>query len=141
MDERMRKMKMAQGAQWMKDQAASGLSKQAWCRENGVPRASFFYYQRILRTKALDDHPIVEKMADNAIAGAVTSPALVEIPVCTVPAGSTAVPVSAPEHHRPAAQAREDRVEISCGAFSVRIPENISENSLTRILKAVKNAD
>lgn len=142
MDERMRKMKMAQGAQWMKDQAASGMSKQAWCKEHDIPRGTFFYYQRVLWKKLLDEHPVIEEKADDAIAGAMMPPALVEIPVCPSSEEAPAGPVPTLKAPGPAAPvAVEGRVEISCGAFSVNIPEGISEKALTRILKAVKNAD
>lgn len=142
MDERMRKMKMAQGAQWMKDQAASGMSKQAWCKEHDIPRGTFFYYQRVLRKKLLDEHPVIEEKADDAIAGAMMPPALVEIPVCPSSEEAPAGPVPTLKAPDPAAPvAVEERVEISCGAFSVNISEGISEKALTRILKAVKNAD
>ena len=77
----------------MKDQAASGMSKQAWCKEHDIPRGTFFYYQRVLRKKLLDEHPVIEEKADDAIAGAMMPPALVEIPVCPSSEEAPAGPV------------------------------------------------
>ena len=44
----------------IKDQAASGVGKSAWCRDNGVNPRAFFYWQRKLRNMALEELNVSE---------------------------------------------------------------------------------
>lgn len=52
--EKIDELKMQQAALWIKAQAESGLSKEAWCDQNGIKRWMFYKYQRKLRSRMLD---------------------------------------------------------------------------------------
>lgn len=132
MDQRVMDLKMAQAAQWIKDQSASGLSKSKWCEENGINRVTFFRYQRRLREIALDSNPQVEQRAMEAVSG----PVFVELPMQP----SADSPKNDLSENDNATRTAGPLVTFRCGPFSAEVPGDLNEQTMSCILQAMKNA-
>lgn len=132
MDQRVTDLKMAQAAQWIKEQSASGLSKSKWCEVNGINRITFFRYQRKFREMALDNNPQVEQAAREIV----SSPVFVELPIQSMTDNTED---NSPKENA-AAHATRTIVTFRCGPFSAEVPDDLSEHAMNRILQAMKNA-
>lgn len=132
MDSRIMDVRLATAAQWFRDQAASGLSKREWCKQNGISRNRFFYFQRQLQEKALGQNPGIEQAAANALA-----PAFVEVPTPACMTGTSELQQKCHPDHTSA----DEKIQISYGDFHICISDEVSEQALTKVLRAVKHAD
>ena len=54
MDKRAYQIRVDQWTSIVQNQAASNLSKSAWCKENGINVRQFYYWQKKLRDTLLD---------------------------------------------------------------------------------------
>lgn len=132
MNPRVRDVRFAIAAQWLRDQAASGLSKKEWCNQNGISRGRFFYYQRRLQNKVLDKNPEIEQAAANAL-----TPTFVEVstPACINSS-------LGPQHERcPEHPSAGGEIQITYGGFRICTSGEVAEQELTMVLRAVKHAD
>jgi len=113
---------------WMQDQATSGLTKEEWCKRNGIQSSRFFKWQKTIRETAMirntDESADVSNMTEQA-------PVFVEIPV----AKSTSPTVLSSSHMTDTA------VIISCGDFSIEVRNGVDETLLYTVLRAVKNVN
>ena len=132
MDSRIMSMRLAVAAGWFKDQAASGLSKKDWCEQNGVCRSKFYYYQHLFQKTVLEQNAEIVQAADNTLA-----PTVVEVTVPTCVSDQAAPQPECP----PSALSGCEEIRITYGSFEIHIPGSVSEQALTRALRAVKHAD
>ena len=110
MDQLTREVRYSKWAEIIMAANNSGLSKAEYCRQNGIDNKSFFYYQRRIRQGLYD------------IAQAERSK-LVELPISErqkTPSGVVAV--------------------IHAGNISIEIADGISESTLMRIGRMIRNA-
>lgn len=135
MNSRVMTLKMAQATQWMKDQAASGLNKKEWCRRNGINPGIFFYYQHELRERVLDDNPALEAQAREILADPQAS--FVELPM---PTTNNAAVQEQTATVAPSLPDSNSSIQISHGEFCIAISGDVSEQTLTKVLRAVKHA-
>jgi len=108
MDQLTTNVRSQQWLQMIRDQKESGLSIQAWCRENNISENCFYYRQRCLR-----------RCAGQALAGQ-----FVEIQQ----------PAAAPNHdnfiHNSAAR-------ITDGKLAVELSNQASQELISRIVRAL----
>ena len=112
----------------------SPLSKSEWCRQNGITKRTFYYWQR-----KVQDHLIETGMI----------PQSTEVQISTQPVVAKNQPVfceisdltseTAPDAPMSVeADFRADAV-IRCGSISVLINENTSSRTLSCLLSALRN--
>lgn len=138
MDQRIMQMRANQWREMLEAQAKSGMTKKDWCKANGISRAKFFRWQRNLRNAVLE----------KTFAGPKDD---------TLPSsGQGFAELSLAQVARPANNTRTSRntgasqevyytetlcLHVSCGKFTVQIPEGVSDQLLLSVLKAVSHAD
>ena len=72
----------------------SGMSKTAWCRENGISEKQFFYWQRILRREAYgaSQNPSLPAVTEAGQLSAIQPPvSFAEIKLPAVPSDASSV--------------------------------------------------
>lgn len=131
MDEGTKKMRLNLVAQWIKAQAESGLTKEQWMKENHISRWTFYQYQRELRKLALDSTELQPLQEENKL----EEPAFVEITN-----QKQELSVVKPES-KEMVSSHVDDLRISCGDFTLTLPETIKEGTLVKVLRAMKHAD
>ena len=131
MDEGTKKMRLNLVAQWIKAQAESGLTKEQWMKENHISRWKIYQYQRELRRLAVDSaelQPLQEEPKPE-------EPAFVEITN-----QKQELSVVKPRNEETVSNHTDD-LRISCGDFTLTLPETIKEGTLVKVLRAMKHAD
>lgn len=150
-----------QGKEWMKAQAESGLNKETWCKENGIPRWKFFRLQRILRKQMLDQMKLNECSSVQEML--MEDPVFVELPVTSVTPHATSVTTATKSEldaatiatsvtkadnftdlrtaalGYPASCHDKDTIRVSYGGFDVSVSNNADMMMLTSVLRAVAN--
>ena len=137
MDKGVREIRLQQWITIIKACNDSGLTKTKWCRDNGVNRRQFNYWQRKIRTMVLDS----EKQASSA--GTTELSEFCEI----VPTTNSLVPKSIQQDiHKQAGISDSDYHErnagitVECGGCRILVNEGFSEKSLSSVLKVIRNA-
>ena len=98
--------------QTLQQAAASGLSNQEWCEQNGVALSTFYKWKRTLRDQLLAQ---LESTSDSNMCFA------------KVPLSRAEEPVAEP-------------LSVCCNGLTLHISPDLSEEKLVRILRAVRNA-
>lgn len=130
MDASVMDLRLEQWKPIFEAQAKSGLNKQEWCKQNGIPRWEFFRRQKELRQLLLkqpsEDPTLVTKNTDLIPSTA----AFVELPM---ESGETAKKVNA---RVPA----DGSIEISYGKFRIKLKGEVDGAMLDTVIKAVAHA-
>lgn len=112
----------------------SELSKTEWCRQNGITKRVFYYWQRKVQDYLLETGMVLQS---------ITAPvptevsALPEQPVfCEI-----SEPATDPARYPSDQTVTEFRADalISCGAISILINEDTSERTLSKLITALRN--
>ena len=107
------------------------MTKSEWCRQNGITKRRFYYWQRKVQEYLLETGMFPQNAASPIPAG---SSALIEPPVfCEI---SEPVAVSPAEYA--ASEFRADAV-IRFGTLSVLINEDTSERTLARLVSVFRS--
>lgn len=108
---------------------ASGMGAEAWCREHGVSRSTFYRWKKRLRENALQETGAARDETKRDIQKA--NFAEVVIP------RNTAEGIARGISER---QQEESRIfRIQSGGMVIEIPVTIEEAEITKILQAVRN--
>ena len=86
-----RSLRIAEWEKLLEERVRSGKTINAWCKEQGIPRSMYFYWQRRVRESAVKNATIIdseiivpiaktETMAVTGVAFSDTSKAFVKIP-------------------------------------------------------------
>ena len=139
MDNAVMSIRMKNWSAVMKAQAASGMSKTGFCRDNSISESSFFRWQRKIRQRLLEEQGLKRQsepidtptykedgsffeLAATSSSSMTTSPDIDQLELCSPPEPTIPSPLT-----------------ITYKGFSVNISEPISSDALTTVLKAVKN--
>ena len=107
-------------------QAKSGLSKNEWCRRNGIRQWEFYERQRDCRTFLLEKADKSEEIT--TLPGDSTS--FVEIPLEPYRGADTA---SMP------GQKKDNHIGITCGRFTITLEGEIDKEALSVLIREVAN--
>lgn len=127
MDSNVMELRLKQWMPIFEEQAKSGLNKRDWCEQNGIKRAAFFKWQRECRAYLL---------TKNASVPAAAEPAFVEIyrPNNSAEMAKHAVvPIEE--------TAQNSSISITRNGFTITLEGAVDEVNLSKVLKAVLNAD
>ncbi len=132
MDKRVTDLRLQHWTEIIHEANNSGLSKSEWCRQNNIRPRQFYYWQKALRERLLD-----QNFSDD--------------PNDSHPSTSM-IPVSKPDFFEitPIDEKREETfpvspeagasIEMKYGNFSFRIDDNSSEAALEKIIRVLSHA-
>ena len=107
-------------------QAKSGLSKNEWCRRNGIRQWEFYERQRDCRTFLLEK---TDKRGEvSAIPGG--SASFVEIPLEALPG---------PDAETTSGRKEGSHIGITCGRFTITLEGEIDKEALSVLIREVAN--
>ncbi|MCD7955673.1 MAG: hypothetical protein LUG93_07975 [Lachnospiraceae bacterium] len=114
-----------------------GLTKKAWLEQHGIKLKRFEYWQRVVRTEAMDQ--ISDSISDNDISGGCLdiTDRLLQQPE-PLPE-TTSVPDNKLSAPQPQPLASPDLI-IQTGSYLVYVNETVREKTLRSVLRALKDA-
>lgn len=118
------------------DNRTPGLTKKAWCAQHNIKLKSFEYWQRVVRTEAMDQ--ISGSVSDNDMSGGcldITNLVLQQ-PETLPDQASVPDNASAPQ---PLFQTSSELM-IQIGSCLVYVNETVREKTLRAVLRALKDA-
>ena len=130
MDAKVMRQRLEQWIPIFEEQARSGIGKEQWCRENGIRRWEFYRRQRECR----------EYLIENAEAGQAlpkmpeSLPDFFELPTI---ANTTQI---SPPIYRQDADCQVGAIDVSYGGFDISLTGAVNSDTLSALIKAVKNA-
>jgi hypothetical protein len=124
--------------QWIpifEEQAKSGLNKQEWCRLNDVKRAVFFKWQKELRKYLLEKNENKLLAQHSTELAAHTAPEFVELtPVSSTIRSSLNDSCVISKNITPTSS-----ISIRYGEFSIDLNDDVNEQLLSKVLKAMSD--
>ena len=129
MDREVHEIRLAQWKKIIQDANTSGLSKKDWCAVHGYSMKQFYYWQRKVRKS------IIEETRNK---GELQLPGFAEL---KVPCQETSYNEgdSSPEA-RDGSMALQPEMVLMTAGCSILIGSQITEQALTTVLKAIRNA-
>ena len=112
----------------------SPMSKSEWCRQNGITKRKFYYWQRKIQDHLIGTGAVPQSTAVQVSVQPIapkTQPVFCEIPE-PEPETTSDAPVNIKKDFR------ADAV-ICCGSISILINENTSPGTLNCLLSALRN--
>ena len=130
----LHQIKLQQWASVFQEQAASGMTAKAWCKDNNLSIHAYNYWKRLLKEDYL-------KSAMNEQQEIVSVDMSLATSVCST--NATTLPSAC--ESRELYELHESRnthtpITITIGDISIQAGSNISDEYLIRILKAVRHA-
>lgn len=114
----------------------SSLSKTEWCKQNGISKRKYYYWQRKVQDHLIENGMVPENSISPIPAG---SSSLMERPVfCEISEPASASGPALCSSEQRAADFRAEAV-ISCGSISILINEDTSEKTLGKVLSVLRN--
>lgn len=133
MDKRIKDLRLQHWAEIIREANNSGLSKSEWCRQNNIKIRKFFYWQKALRERLLDQGGTSEDdicLAQPTPMLPVSEPDFFEI---TSMNNQTSDIFST-------ASKNGSSIEMRFGNFSFRIDDSSSEAALEKIIRILSRA-
>ena len=112
----------------------SELTKSEWCRQNGITKRTFYYWQRKVQDYLLETGMVPQSISAPVPAGASTLP---EQPIFCEISEPAPDPVQYPSDQTVTGFCAD--AVISCGSISVLINEGTSERTLAKLITAFRN--
>ena len=125
MDAKVMEAKIQHWMPLFEAQASSGLTKDAWCKENGIPRWQFYRRQKEIRKYLLDKN----KDASAMIEAEEMPPTLVEIPIDT--------PTEAVRPLRASKPAPAGQISITYHGFKIDLSGSVDESTLETLIRSI----
>lgn len=126
MDANVMELRLKQWLPIFEEQAKSGLNKQDWCARNGIKRGEFFKWQRECRAYLLNKKSSIP---------ATTETSFVEI-CCSHESAEIIDNLS-----NPVETLNKSSISITKNGFTITLNDVIDESNLSKVLRAVCNAD
>ena len=139
MDKGVHEIRLQQWISIIKDCNDSGLTKSQWCRDNGVSRRQFNYWQHKIRNLAL------ESQKQTSLAGTTEVPGFCEIVPATEPLPLEGIQrnvhqptrTDEPDHDH---HDRDAGITVELGECRILVSEGFSEDSLSSVLRVLRDA-
>ena len=137
MDQKIMEVRIKQWIPLFAEQANSGLSKKEWCIQNGIERASFYRWQRRVRSYLLEHQeseeralPVMNRIADNE--------GFVELPSSRDALAGT----YNTQNGYPPESTEDSSIRIHYGGFSISLSRGeVDEKQLSSVLQVLKHVD
>ncbi len=138
MDQAIMSVRMKKWAGILQEAAASGLTKGAWCEQNGISQRQFFHWQKKIREFVLEQHPELGLSTPDGQIRTVNNQMTSSLPIfCELKPKEDIHPVptvsSSPMNFIPGAM-------IQCGNYQIFVGDSTTEKTLSTILKVIQHA-
>ena len=130
-------VRMKKWAGILQEAAASGMTKVAWCEQNGINRRQFFHWQKKIREFVLEQHPELGLSVPDGQIRAVNNQMTSSLPIFYELKPQTALP-SAPANNPDSSFSAEAMIQL--GQCQVYVGSTTSERILAMILSAIQHA-
>ena len=137
MDKAVMSVRMKKWAGILQEAAASGMTKVAWCEQNGINRRQFFHWQKKIREFVLEQHPELGLSVPEGQIRAVNSQMTSSLPIFYELKPQTALS-SAPANNLDPSFSAEAMIQL--GESRVFVGNMTSERTLAMILSVIQHA-
>ena len=133
MDQAVHEVRLKKWFGIMQEYANSGMTKVEWCRQQGIKRRSFFYWQKRLQEYTLENLPEETKASLSLISE--TKPVV----FCEIGKMSPSNKEKDVQEER-AWVGFQAEMAIQTGKYSILIGNNVSERALSTVLAVIEHA-
>lgn len=137
MDKAVMSVRMKKWAGILQEAAASGMTKVAWCEQNGINRRQFFHWQKKIREFVLEQHPELGLSVPEGQIRAVNSQMTSSLPIFYELKPQTALSC-APADNPDSPFSAEAMIQL--GESRVFVGNMTSERTLAMILSVIQHA-
>lgn len=137
MDRAVMSVRMKKWAGIMQEAAASGIPKVTWCKQNGINRRQFFYWQKRIREFVLEQHPELGAPVPDSQIREVNNQMTSSLPIFYELNPQSAHPSAT---GNAAAFSFSAEAMIQLGQYQVYIGNTASESTLAMILTVIQHA-
>ena len=130
----LHQIKLQQWASIIREQASSGMTAKAWCRDHNISLHAYNYWKRLLKEEFLESAMNEQQeiiSLDMSLATSVCSANMATLPVSCQ---------SRELHDSSELGNTHTNITITIGDISIQAGTNTSDEYLFRILKAVRHA-
>lgn len=125
MDAKIMEVRLQQWIPLFEAQASSGLTKNEWCKENGIPRWQFFRKQKELRKYLIEKNKVTSASSETGE----MLPALVELPIDAPAEAATALNTS--KH------VSDGQISLSYHGFRISLTGSVDEGTLETLIRSI----
>ena len=136
MDQKVHEVRLQKWMEIMQECASSGMTKSAWCKQAGIRRRQFFYWQKRLQQYAL------QKLSEGKeqVAGIEPLPVQRQQPLGFCEITTVTVPKETETSESMSTFGFQAEMSIQTGGYNILIGNNVSEKALSTVLAVIGHA-